>query len=95
MRYLTLSFLFALSTTALADPETARNAKQRKAMEDSSKEGRKSLRLLAEVLEDGASALFPLVVLLEKEDRILVWNEGAQVCGAISGSVEASQPVWR
>ena len=51
--------------------------------------------LLAEVLEGGAFALLLLEVFLEKEDRVLVWNKGDQVCGAIAVAVEESQSVWR
>jgi imidazolonepropionase-like amidohydrolase len=40
-----------LSWPSVADPEAARNAKQKKGMEDSRKEGKKRLRMLAEVLE--------------------------------------------
>lgn len=40
-----------LSWPSVADPETARNAKQKKSMGDSMKESKKRLRMLAEVLE--------------------------------------------
>ena len=40
-----------LSWPSVADPETARNAKQKKSMEESRKAGMKKLRMLAEVLE--------------------------------------------